>query len=137
MSKHIVTQTLPAHDGAVLCAALNTSGNTLLSGSVNGVLKVWQFNESVTASVVPDVQRTFRSHGSHVTAVAVDGAGEVAVAGYADARVQVFDVLAGTCIATVVSNNYSATSRFFKNALRHEFFFCIPIVAFGCVLNSG
>jgi hypothetical protein len=47
-------------------------------------------------------QRVFRAYAGLVTAVGLDAAGECAVAGYANGHLGFFDLLAGTCVASVV-----------------------------------
>jgi WD40 repeat protein len=106
LSQRRIVQSVAAHDGSLLCATLSKSNHTILSGSGNGEVKVWQLSEDQYASdgnaVTDTPLRTITEHSAAVTALAVDAAAEVCYVGFADARLLVFDLLVGACIAVKV-----------------------------------
>lgn len=76
---------------------------------------MWQLCEDQLATdgaVVTDTPlRTIAEHTAAVTAVAVDVAAEICYIGFADARLLVFDLLVGACVAVKVSGSFLMRRR--------------------------
>jgi WD40 repeat protein len=85
--------TCAAHAGAVTSVALSADGLHALSGSADGLVKLW---ETATGACL----ETFEEHLGGVTSVALSADGRYALSGSADATLKFWEVSGGRCLAT-------------------------------------
>lgn len=97
---HTVCRTY-AHDDAVTCMSLCSTGTHLLTGSLDATVKLWRIQDPAQASDPRTASGTLISSAplavfpevdSPVQCVAIDGAGRMGAAGSDDGSVVVWDL---------------------------------------------
>ncbi len=86
--------TLQGHTHYVTCVALSEDGSTLVSGSFDNTVKVWDARTG-------ECRATLQGHTSFVFSVAISGDGTTVVSGSWDNTVKVWDARTGVCRATL------------------------------------
>jgi hypothetical protein len=91
------------HVGAVTCVALSTDGKTLVSGSGDKTIIVWDVRSG-------QQRATLKGHTDAVTSVALSGDDKTLVSGSADKTINVWDVGTGKERSTLKGHAESVTS---------------------------
>ena len=89
-----LTRTLDGHSGPVSAVALSADGRTVVSGSYDNSIKVWDVNSG-------DCLRTLDGHSNWVNAVALSADGRTVVSGSYDNSIKVWDLNSGDCLRTL------------------------------------
>src|SRR5579859_3326990 len=91
-------QTLTGHTGTVYRLAISRDGQLLVSGSVDGTVKVWDLS---TGKEV----RTLTGHESSVYSIAISPDGRTLVSGSHDKTIKVWDLSTGEELRTLTSDS--------------------------------
>ena len=84
-------RTLEGHAGAVLSVALSRDARTLVTGSEDTAVRVW---DGATGQLL----RTLKGHARGVRAVALSGDGQTVVSGSSDTTIRVVDATTGALV---------------------------------------
>ena len=98
-----------AHTGDILCVAFSSNGETVISGSADTTLKLWNIN---TGKII----KTFFGHEEPVLSAAFSPDGKMIISGSMDKTLKLWDVESGNIIQTFSGHdNQVASVAFFPN----------------------
>ncbi|KIJ27479.1 hypothetical protein M422DRAFT_271331 [Sphaerobolus stellatus SS14] len=81
---------LPGHSGYVTCVAYSPHGENIISGSLDGTVRIWEANNGRLTHCL--------DHGSGVNAIAMSHDGEKIASGAFNGTLKIWETKTGTCI---------------------------------------
>ncbi len=91
------SQILQGHEGGVFCLAVHVNGGLLSSGSLNGIIKVWD--------TTGECLNTLQGHTSAVHCLAVDVNRGLLFSGSFDGTIKIWNIQTGECLGTLGHGN--------------------------------
>jgi len=103
IEKLALLRTLTGHTDGVLSVAISADGETLVSGSIDQTIKVWNLSTGQTV-------RTLTGHTDGVLSVAISADGETLVSGGLDATIEVWNLSIGQAVRTLTGHTRTVHS---------------------------
>ncbi len=100
-------RTLEGHSGSVTSVAFNPNGNTLVSGSNDKTLKVWDVRSG-------RLLRTLEGHSAGVKSVAISADGSIVASGSDDSKLKLWDARSGCLLRTLEGHSNGVKSVAFS-----------------------
>ncbi|NET05501.1 MAG: protein kinase [Symploca sp. SIO2B6] len=98
----------PGHSKAVRCLAICPDGETLVSGSDDATIKVWDMNirEDIYTFGSAERERIYRYGDSEIRAIAIDPDGEILLSSRTDGKIQFWEINTGEQIKNEDTGDY-------------------------------
>ncbi|MEW6496721.1 MAG: serine/threonine-protein kinase, partial [Cyanobacteriota bacterium] len=101
--KQLLASTLLGHSGAVRSIAITPDNQTLISGSEDNTIKIWQLS---TGKLV----RTLTGHTNWISSLAISPDGQTLVSGSGDNTIKIWQLQTGQLIRTLTGHSYDVNS---------------------------